>query len=142
MKTEMSIKERIPFWIDNIQAALYRLMLRPLGLMNWVFRGMTILNSRAGTSMSMDGCYLISWSWNGLIYLIEMGFVGPPVVTGFVIHPQPWGAHFSKDMQQITITHGGGEITILSAVPAEGFCRRKFPIIQDWISDVPHAPCM
>ncbi|MDO8804007.1 MAG: hypothetical protein Q7R35_06235 [Elusimicrobiota bacterium] len=133
MKLKMSIKDRIHFWIGDIQTALYRLMLRPLGLMNWFFRGMPILNSQAGTSMSPDGCYLISCSWKGLIYLIEMGFIGPPVVTSFVVHPKPWGAHFSKDMQRIIITHGLGR-TILSASPTEGFSRRKFPIVQEWVS--------
>jgi len=140
MKVKISIKHRINFGIQRIQTALYLLLLKPLGLLNWLFRGVSITNSQAGTSMSPDGCYLISCSWEGLIYLLDIGFVGPPLVIGFVITPKPWGAHFSKDMQQIIITHGAGSTTILSAVPAEGFSRRQFPILQDWISDVPHVP--
>lgn len=139
MKLKMSVKNKIRFGIDKAQGTLYMLLLRPLGLLNWFFRGMPMINSRAGTSMSTDGRYLISWSWKGLIYLIEMGCAGcPPVVTSFVVQPKPWGAHFSKDMQQIIITHGTSTRTILSASPAEGFYRRKFPIIQEWISGECH----
>lgn len=139
MKTKVSIKDRVRFGADWIQGTLSMLLLRPLGLLNWLCRGMPMLNSRAGTSMSIDGRYLISWSWKGLIYLIEMGCAGcPPVVTSFVVQPKPWGAHFSKDMQQIIITHGLAKRTILSSSPADGFCRRKFPIIQEWISGECH----
>jgi len=63
-----------------------------------------------------------------------MGFIGPPVVTSFVVHPKPWGAHFSKDMQHIIITHSFATRTILSSSPEEGFYRRKFPVVQEWVS--------
>jgi len=138
MKLKISIRSKVGFAIDRVQGKFYRLLLRPLGLLHWLFRSCPMLNSRAGTSMSPDGCYLISWSWKGLIYLIEMGYIGAPVVTSFVVHPKPWGAHFSKDMQQIIITHGLSKRTILSSSPAAGFCRRKFPIVQEWISGEGH----
>jgi len=140
MKIRMSHKQSFDFWVSWMQSRLYLLALRPVGLLSWFFRHMPVLNSQAGTSMSIDGRYIISCSWKGLIYLIDIGFLGPPVVIGFVVQPRPWGAHFSKDMQQIIITHGDNETTILSAAPEDGFFRRRFPIIQDWISDVPHAP--
>lgn len=139
MNTKTNISYKIQFGISRAETALYRLLLRPLGLMNWLFSGKSVINSQAGTSMSRDGCYLISWSWGGLIYLIELGFAGPPVVTSFVVEPEPWGAFFSKDMQQIIVTHGSGERTILSAVPGAGFCRRKFPVVQEWVTGT-HTP--
>jgi len=136
-----NVKEKTQQGIYMIERSVYRLMLKALGLVSNYSVYMPILNSQSGTSISPDGRYIISWSWKGLIYLIDMGCLGAPIVISFVADiSHPWGAHFSKDMQQIIITYEFGKRTILSAVHAEGFHRRKFPIIQDWISDVPHAP--
>lgn len=135
------VESKIQDGIYKIERVLYRLILKALGSVSNRSVHMPIFNSQSGTSISPDGRYIISWSWKGLIYLIDIGYLEAPIVIGFVADiNRPWGAHFSKDMQKIIITYEFGKRTILSAVPAEGFYRRKFPIIQDCISDVPHAP--
>ncbi len=137
-------KWKIRHGIDMIKTTLHRLTLTAFGFVSNFSTHASALNNRAGASISPDGRYMISWSWKGLIYLIDLGVLGPPIVISFVLDrglPQKfWGAHFSGDMRQIVVTHDSGAVTILSSVPGEGFHRRKFPITQDWLSDVPHVP--
>lgn len=141
MKIKLNSKELIDSarkkalkWTYRIEEGIHTLILKALG---------TYSREKTCGSISTDGRYLISWSWKGLIYLITLRDLCPPVVVSFNFDPEcrikPWAVRFSKDMQQIIIFHGNDSKTLLSAVPAEGFRRRQFPIIQDWISDVPHS---
>ena len=131
------------FLKSKAEDGLFFLALKTLGIV------VKFLNRRdnkeeGATFMSSDGRYAISWSWKGLIYLISMGYLSPPVVISFVLDPgrsiSIFGARFSKDMQQIIVSHWDGVRTILSAVPGEGFHRRQLPIVQDWLSDAPQSP--
>jgi hypothetical protein len=111
----------------KIESMLQSLLLKGLGLL------LDCSGHRYCRSLSPDGRYAVSWSWRGLIYLICLDFFCPPSVVSFAFEPERglWEVKFSKDMQQIIITHKDGSTSILSAVPGEGFYRRQVPIVQD-----------
>lgn len=74
--------------------------------------------------------YAVSWSPNGLIYLI---FPCEPVsVVAFRVNPLRgiWNVRLSEDLERIIIDYGGGVSAVLSAVPLDGGRRIPLPIIE------------
>lgn len=120
-------KSKFRHGIYRIAVGLQRPALKTLGLL------LEYSGGAYGRSLSPDGRYVISYSWKGLIYLVCLDFISPPSVVSFVFEPDRGlsEVEFSKDMQQIIITHKDGSVSILSAVPREGFHRRQVPIVQD-----------
>ncbi|MBU2572457.1 MAG: hypothetical protein KKH28_00050 [Elusimicrobia bacterium] len=132
MKIKLSSKEIIANAMSKAESAIISLLLKTLGIVVVFFNRRE--NAEDNTCMSPDGWYAISWSENGLISLIMLG--PHPTVVSFFTDPGPnyhiWSALFSKDMQRIIITNGDGSITTLSAVPDEGFQRRKVLTTEPW----------
>ena len=92
------------------------------------------LNSSA---VSSDGCYAVSWSLNGMIYMIFIG--DPPSVVAFKVNPM-YGIKsvgFTEDMTAIIIVYGYGISVSLSAVLTDGSRRIPIPVIEPFWSMLP-----
>lgn len=74
--------------------------------------------------------HAISWSLNGMIYLIFLG--DPASVVAFRVNPM-YGireVRLSEDMERIIIDYAGGASAVLSAVPLPGGRRIPLPLIE------------
>jgi len=81
--------------------------------------------------------YAVSWSLNGMIYLI---FPCDPVsVVAFRVNPMD-GIRYvslSKDLTRITIEYEGGLSAVLSALPLAGGRRIPLPVIEPFWGALP-----
>ena len=139
MKLSLCSKEMIGNVMSKTEDVIIPLIFKTLGLAASFFARR---NKEGNTFISPDGHYALSWSGNGLIYLILLGL--PPSVVSFHIDSDSgiWSAVFSKDMQRIIITYNDGAKTTLSAVPGADFHRRQVPIAEPfWSYEKPFPTC-
>lgn len=81
--------------------------------------------------------YAVSWSLNGMIYLIFLG--DPASVVAFRVNPMDgiWSVSLSTGMTRITIDYSGGASAVLSAIPIAGGRRIPLPVIEPFWSPLP-----
>ena len=130
----INYKECIKNGINKVQDRIILMILKALGIAANFSPHTSKNNTPPSAPISADGRYAISWSENGLIYLVFLSRT--PCVISFTADPgrNILSALFSNDMQRIVITYIGGDTTVLSAVPGEGFNRRKVLIAEPFCS--------
>jgi len=87
-------------------------------------------DSQASAGAKHAQGYAVSWSLNGMIYLI---FLGVPVsVAAFRVNPMNgiWEVRLSDDLERIIIDYGDGVSAVLSSVPIHGGRRIPLPVIE------------